>query len=375
MKLVRIDSIPLRGKRVLLQIELPPYNHPFSDYYVQECKESIDLLTERGASILIVPYLIHHSNQPISFEPYVTEFEKRLSIPIQFCQKPEDVNANPESIQFLENLSTDATTLKSTIKLFSNQIDLCVNDAFHSLVTYQTLMTAFCKLGPTYAGMKLFERIDAVTDLQLGKPSPVGYIMGGQDLVSTIAVLRKNLSRIDTIMVGGIIGNTILKGNALQMGSSVIDRSRQSEAFQIVERARLEECHVELPVDHIVSDRISANKAKVKSAGREVAEGFMAVDIGNKTLSNYEKLIKKMQAVYMHGPVGASEVTDFQAGTIRLLKVLSKHSGRVILSGEELCLIAVQNKLQFSLMFTDSQVIQQWLSGIELPTLATLEQS
>ncbi|MBW7858871.1 MAG: phosphoglycerate kinase [Leptonema sp. (in: Bacteria)] len=234
---------------------------------------------------------------------------------------------------------------------------------------------AFCKLGPSYAGMKLFERIDAVTDLQLGKPSPVGYIMGGQDIASTIAVLRKNLSHIDTIMVGGIIGNTILKGNALQMGSSVIDRTKQSEAFQIVERARLEECYVELPIDHVVSDRISANKAKVKSAGREVAEGFMAVDLGNKTLSNYEKLIKKMQAVYMHGPVGASEVADFQAGTIRLLKVLSKHSGRVIIAGEELCLIAVQNKLPFSLMFTDSQTIRQWLTGVELPALATLEQS
>lgn len=59
----------------------------------------------------------------------------------------------------------------------------------------------------------------------------------------------------------------------------------------------------------MIADRISS-KAKLKSSGREVPEGWMSVDVGPKTLSNYEKLLKKAGVVFMHGPLGASDVLN-----------------------------------------------------------------
>ncbi|EHQ05365.1 phosphoglycerate kinase [Leptonema illini] len=380
MKLARIDSQPLRGKRVLLQIELPPPGHPFASYYLNECTETLDLLRERGAHVLITGHPVHTQRpESVSFSAYTDELGRRLKSTLPFFATPEDTKKAVSALEhepavMLDNLlhiQGEGGSAKAHVKILAEGIDFFVNEAPGTLADSYSSSVHMPELRPAFAGMRLSERVEALTELQAGKPSPSVFIMGGQDVAASIILLRKNLASMDSLIVGGIVANTALKGNALQMGSSVLDAPRQSDAFQIIERARLEECHVELPIDHMIADRISS-KAKLKSSGREVPEGWMSVDVGPKTLSNYEKLLKKAGVVFMHGPLGASDVPEFRAGTIRLLKFLAKSGARVILAGEDLCHIAIENGISFPFLFPDSRSVQRFLSGQELPALAAL---
>jgi phosphoglycerate kinase len=380
MKPARIDSQPLRGKRVLLQIELPPPGHPFESYYLNEATETLELLRERGAHVLITGHPVHSPRpEAVSFEAYTEAVGRRLKYSIPFFSAPEDIRKAVAALEhepavMLDNLlriQGEAGHAKTHVKILAEGIDCFVNEAPGTLADSYSSSVHLPEFRPSFAGMRLSERLDALTELQSGKPSPSVFIMGGQDVASTILLLKKNLSSIDILMLGGIVANTALKGNALQMGASVLDTARQAEAFQIIERARLEECQVELPVDHIIADRISS-KAKLKSSGREVPEGWMSVDIGPRTQSNYEKLLKKAGVVFMHGPLGASDVPEFMAGTIRILKFLAKSGSRVILAGEDLCHIALENRISAAFLFPDSRSVYRFLSGQELPALKAL---
>lgn len=381
MKLARIDSQSLRGKRVLVQIELPPSGHPLVPYYLNEGMETLALLRERGARILLTGHAVH-SPRPdeVSFQGYADELRRRLGVDLPFFAAPDALKKALSSLEqeeavLLDNLLRipgESSGAKTHAKLLADGIDIFVNEAPGSLASAHASSVQIPALRPAFAGMRLYDCVEALTELQAGKPAPTVFIMGGQDVEASIALLKRNLPAIGSLIVGGIVANTTLKGNALQMGSSVIDGPRQADAFQIIERARLQECHVELPIDHVIADRISS-KAKVKSSGREVAEGWMSVDAGSKTLSNYEKLIKKAGVVFMHGPLGASDVPAFQAGTVRILKYMAKAGTRAILSGEDLCHIAIEKGLSFPFLFPVSEPVQRFLTGQDLPALAALQ--
>lgn len=374
-KPARIDSPPLRDRTALVQIALPPAGHIFSETYLDECSETLELLVERGARIIITAHPVFGGGDSVSFAPYAEALTKRLKTTVPFFAADEIKKAGSALAQsrvvLLDNLlhiQGESGAAKTHVKALAELADVYVNEAFatsHESYSTQVHLPEL-KKGATFAGMRHSQQIDTLTDLMAGRPSPVFFIMGGQDVPGSIQVLRKNLAAIKGYMVGGILANTVLKGNALAMGASVLDAGRISEAFQIVERGRLQECIVELPGDHVIADRIS-KKAKVKSCGREVPEGWMSVDVGSKTLSIYEKLLKKAGAIYWHGPLGASDVEDFAAGSLRLLKSLSKYDGTLLLSGEDTCRLAHQAGISPAFLFPDSQAIQRTLAGQDLP--------
>ncbi len=201
----------------------------------------------------------------------------------------------------------------------------------------------FCISSEIAESFRLLENISS----SQGKPK-IG-IFGGNQIEKTIKFLDLTVKKFQYILLGGSIGVTALKSMGVQIGSSPYEKDQLSQIFQIMNKANFEECKVELPLDHIVSESISI-KAKTKISPREISNNYIAIDIGPKTISLYEQIIKQSNFVLFHSPTGIIELEKAQKGTWELLKIIQKQKKDCIITGNQLCNFVIEKNISLKII-------------------------
>ncbi len=85
-----------------------------------------------------------------------------------------------------------------------------------------------------------------------------------------------------------------------------------------------------LPADHVVAAEFKAG-AEHENV-REIPAGKMGLDIGEKTIEEYTKIIKGAKTIIWNGPMGVFEMPPFDRGTVALAKAVAD-SGAVSVVG------------------------------------------
>ncbi len=73
-----------------------------------------------------------------------------------------------------------------------------------------------------------------------------------------------------------------------------------------------------LPVDHVVADEFKAGAENQVVA--TIPDGKMALDIGPKTIEEYEQVVKGAKTIIWNGPMGVFEMPPFDKGTVALAR-------------------------------------------------------
>jgi phosphoglycerate kinase len=90
----------------------------------------------------------------------------------------------------------------------------------------------------------------------------------------------------------------------------------------------------ELPVDHVVAEKIEAGAPRETLDVSDQAIGQrMGLDIGPKTTERYAEIIKGAKTVVWNGPMGVFEIDDFAAGTNALAHAIAGVNGTTIIGG------------------------------------------
>jgi hypothetical protein len=91
---------------------------------------------------------------------------------------------------------------------------------------------------------------------------------------------------------------------------------------------------LELPVDHVVTEKIEANAPHATLAVDDPAIGDrMGVDIGPRTVQAYTGLVEGAQTVIWNGPMGVFETKPFDEGTNAVARAVAKVDGTTIIGG------------------------------------------
>ena len=77
-----------------------------------------------------------------------------------------------------------------------------------------------------------------------------------------------------------------------------------------------------------------------------MTEDFLALDIGEKTIENYKKILEKAKTVFWNGPLGMYEDEDFRYGTKEILKYIKENVEIVILGGGDI--VGASNMLGYT---------------------------
>ena len=100
-------------------------------------------------------------------------------------------------------------------------------------------------------------------------------------------------------------------------------------------------------------------------------------DIGQKTINKYSQQIDNAENIFITGPLGMFENSEFRLGTTEILTKLSNTNARTITSGGHLSAVLSQLDLKDKIyhVSTAGGALIRYLTGEELPLLNALNNS
>ncbi|MBP9885431.1 MAG: phosphoglycerate kinase, partial [Leptospiraceae bacterium] len=273
MNLPRIENIDVKGKRVFLRVDfnVPLDNGKVGDETrITKTLPTIELLLNRGAKLIVASHLGRPDgkvNPKYSMKPVQEAFAAILKKPVQFSEKIIGSEVEKLShdlgdgeVLLLENLrfhKEEEENNADFAKKLSQLADLYINDAFGAAHRAHASTEGITHYLPSYAGTLMYREIEMLTGLITKPEKPFVAIIGGAKVSSKIKILNNLFNKVDTMLIGGGMAYTFLKSRAVPVGSSLVEKEFESQAFQIIDKAAYENVDFQLPVDHVIADSFS----------------------------------------------------------------------------------------------------------------------
>jgi len=159
------------------------------------------------------------------------------------------------------------------------------------------------------------------------------------------------------------------------IGRSLVEDDKLDEAREIVADAKARRVPLELPADHVVTDRVEAGAAnEVLDVGDARIGDRMGVDIGPATIKVYAAAIAGAKTVVWNGPMGVFEVEAFAAGTNAVARAVAGVKGTTIIGGGDSIAAVKKAGVADSIthISTGGGASLEFLGGQTLPGVAAL---
>src|SRR5207249_4271642 len=117
---------------------------------------------------------------------------------------------------------------------------------------------------------------------------PFVAILGGAKVSDKLEVIENLLGKVDRLLIGGAMAYTFFKSRGVPIGQSLVEDDKLDAARAIEAHAAEKKVRLELPVDHVVADRVEAGApSAVLAVGDPAIGDRIGVDIGPKTITEY----------------------------------------------------------------------------------------
>jgi phosphoglycerate kinase len=387
-------GLDLDGKRVLVRADL---NVPVKDGRVSDATRlerlvpGLEDLAKRGAKVIV----ISHFGRPkgaadpaFSLKPVAGRLTELLGRPVAFASDcigstAEDAAAalQPGDIAVLENLRFHAGEEKNDpafARALASLGDIFVNDAFSAAHRAHASADAVTRLLPSYAGPLMMEEIGALRSV-LDKPArPVAAVIGGAKVSTKIALLANLVAKVDKLIIGGGMANTLLLAQGVTVGRSLAEPDFTQTALDIMHAAKAKNCEIMLPADAVVAARLEAGAPSRVCPILEVPPDQMILDVGPKAVAHYTAVLSRCRTLLWNGPLGAFEIAPFGEGTFKLARAVADATAAGKLTsvaggGDTVAALNAAGVAgRFTYVSTAGGAFLEWLEGRDLPGVVAL---
>jgi phosphoglycerate kinase len=349
MKSVR--DLSIEGKRTFLRVD---FNVPLAEATVLDSTRIVETLPtirhaiERGARIVCASHLGKPKGErrpELSLAPVAVELARQLSRPVRFaddCIGPgvEKLASElaPGDVLLLENLrfhpgeeANDPGFSRSLALL----ADVYVNDAFGSSHRAHASITGVPALVAEKGGGFLLEKEVRELSRLFDPERPFAAILGGAKISGKIDTLRVLSRRADTLLVGGGIANHFVRAIGLPVGHSLLEEDKVAVAREILDFCRANRKEIALPSDFVVAASPDDGGHARTVPISKIPPDAMALDVGQKTLEQFERLLEPARTIFWNGPLGVFEKPPFDRGTRALALLLAESDAVTVVGGGE----------------------------------------
>jgi phosphoglycerate kinase len=323
-----------------------------------------------------------------SLKPVVETLSRALGRPVAFaedCVGPAAAEAvarlKDGDVVLLENTRFHAGEEKND-RAFSEQLaangDLYVNEAFSAAHRAHASTEGLAHLLPAYAGRLMQAELDALTKGLEAPARPVIALVGGAKVSSKIDLLQNLVAKVDMLVIGGGMANTFLHAQGKAVGKSLCEKDLADTALRIVEAAKAAKCRIILPVDAVSASEFKANAAHETVPVDAVPESGMILDAGPASVAEINAAIDEAATLVWNGPLGAFELTPFDAATVAAARHAAERTkaGKLVSVAGGGDTVAALNHAgvgeTFSYVSTAGGAFLEWLEGKELPGVEAL---
>ncbi len=403
MKLKTLESINVKEKIVLYRApydidvkEVSGVLEVADDMRIRATLPTLQYLLKENCKIVILTYVGRPDGQVVE-KLRTTTHAKCLS---ELLHYPVDTVADcigeevdnkvgqmkPGEILMLENVrfyKEEMIDDDEFAKKLCEGKDVVVFDGFPQAHRMHASTTGIERHLPTVAGLYVEREVEMLSKLIENPQSPFTVIIGGAKISDKVDAVKNLLQKADTILVGGGPANVFLKAEGREIGSSFIEdvfvdtmkRKKQDwveYAKTIFEIATSSGKTIVCPEDLIISDGTSTKIIDITQ--ESIPSGWMALDIGPKTIINFTKIINQSKTVFLNGPMGKFEDRRFVEGSKALLTAMENVNGETIIAGGDTIDMARNygNLEKYSHISLAGGATLEFLAGKELPALKPL---
>ncbi len=391
-----INDFNFKDKKALVRVD---FNVPQSaDLKVTDntrivaAKPTIDKILNDGGSVILVTHLGRPKgkvSEEFSLKNIVPEIEDVLGKEVQFCPDciGEDAtnmtgNLKPGEILLLENLrfyNEEEEGDKDFAEKLSKYADAYVNDAFGTAHREHASTAVIAQYFPStkFFGLLMAKELEAIDKVLRSGEKPVTAIIGGSKVSSKITIIENMLPAIDNLIIGGGMAFTFVKALGGSIGTSIVEEDKMDLALGILEKAKLQNVKVLLPVDVIAADDFNNEAERKEVDVYDIPEGWMGLDAGPKTRELFHDTIMNSRTILWNGPVGVFEMPNFAGGTIALgdsIAEATKLGAFSLVGGGDSVAFVKQNGYEdkVSYVSTGGGAMLESLEGLELPGVAAI---
>lgn len=384
-----IDSmvdLDLGGRRVLIREDL---NVPIkdgaitNDARIQAALPTLRLALENNARLMIMSHLGRPTegeyDPKFSLEPVAQRLSQCLDMPIPLVRDWLDgVDVAPGKAVLCENVRFnrgEKANDDALAKRMANLCDVFVMDAFGTAHRAQASTYGVAALAPrACAGPLLVAELTALAAAIQDPRRPLLAIVGGAKVSSKLSVLKALASRVDQLIVGGGIANTLLLAAGMPIGQSLHEPEQLDFAADLL-AGKFGAVQIPLPSDVVVGDRFAEDALATVKPCDQVAESDLILDVGPDTVKRFAEVVAAAGTVVWNGPLGVFEFPAFAAGTKALAEAVAASSAFSIAGGGD-TLAAVDQfgvREQISYISTGGGAFLEFLEGKQLPAVAILQ--
>ena len=348
-----IRDLDLKGQRVFIRVD---FNVPIKDgtigddTRIRASLPTIQYALDRGATVVLASHLGRPKgkvNPQLSLRPIADRLSELLGKPVAFvndcigdeAQKTvNQVQASGGGVVLLENLRFHPEEEKNDPQFaaaLASLADLYVNDAFGAAHRAHASVEGITHhVRRAAAGLLMEKELQYLGHALESPERPFVVILGGAKVSDKIGVIENMLGKVDRLIIGGAMAYTFFKSRGVPIGRSLVENDKLDAARQIEADAAARGVRLDLPVDHVVTDRVEAGAAhEVLAIGDARIGERYGVDIGPATITAYAASITGAKTVVWNGPMGVFEIDAFAAGTNAVARAVAAVKGTTIIGG------------------------------------------
>ncbi len=386
-----LNDVDVKNKRVVIRLDLnvPIENGVVTDTTrIDRVVPTLKELLDKGAAVIVLAHFDRPKGKVVpemSLKPVAPALEKALGHKVSFVftdwQSAPVVNAKPGDVVLMENTRYHAGEEKNEAgfaKMLGGLGDIFVNDAFSAAHRAHSSTEGIAHVILAYAGRAMEAELSALQKA-LEKPErPVVAVVGGAKVSTKLDLLGNLVGLTNTIVIGGGMANTFLAAQGVSVGKSLCEHDLIPTAQDILAKAKAKGCTLLLPVDAVVAKEFKAGAASRVVALGDVAADDMILDVGPKSIAAVKTCFDAAKTVVWNGPMGAFEISPFDAAT----NAVAQHAAKLTKAGKLVTVAGGGDTVSalnhagaaddFTYISTAGGAFLEWLEGKELPGVKAL---
>jgi phosphoglycerate kinase len=347
-----LKNIEVKGKKVLVRcdfnVPLDENKNITDDIRITSSLPTINYLLDNGAAVIVMSHLGRpkgEANPKYSLFPVAQRLSELLSKEVIFEDSDTVVDENVKTkasllkagdVMLLQNTRYRKEEEKNGEE-FSKELaslgDIFVNDAFGTAHRAHSSTAGICSFIPSAVGFLVEKEIEIMGNALENPKRPLTAILGGAKVSDKIAVIENLLNIADNILIGGGMAYTFFKSMGYTIGTSLLEEDKVELAKELLEKAKSKNVNLMLPVDTVVAKEFKNDTEFYVTDSDKMLEGYMGLDIGEKTIEIFNKIINESKTIIWNGPLGVFEMDNFSKGTISIAKSIASNKKAVSIIG------------------------------------------
>jgi phosphoglycerate kinase len=387
------------GKRVLVRSDL---NVPLDgtritdDGRIRASVPTIKALADAGARVIVTAHLGRPKGAPedrYSLRPVSIRLGELLGQEVAFASDTVGDSAHATvdgladgQVALLENVRFNpGETSKEDAErgAFADELaelaDAFVSDGFGVVHRKQASVYDIAQRLPHAMGQLVARELDVMRRLTEKPERPYVVVLGGSKVSDKLGVIDNLLGKADTLLIGGGMVFTFLKGQGHEVGKSLLEEDQVDVCREYLQRAEDSGVRIVLPTDIVVDTEFPSGDREPQPqvvAADAIPADTLGLDIGPDSAAAFAEVAAGARTVFWNGPMGVFETPAFADGTRAVAEALTKVDGLSVVGGGDSA-AAVRtlgfDEDAFGHISTGGGASLEYLEGKTLPGISVLE--